>query len=223
MHSAHSISLGSLTFAWPDSAPLINAQTAVIPAGVTGLIGANGAGKTTLGRLIAGQLHPTSGTITGPVNVWTLPQDLPGSQQTAAEVLGIGPARAALARVLAGEGTSSDYDVIGDDWDIAERAMATLAALGLDAVDERIVDRVVATFSGGQAMRIGLAAARLAGSDWTILDEPTNNLDMDSVAVLIQALASHRGALIVVSHDERFVAEVGVERVAETDELLSRP
>ncbi len=78
----------------------------------------------------------------------------------------------------------------------------------------RDAQRVVGTLSGGERLRAGLAAA-LSGPQppWLlILDEPTNHLDIESIEVLERALQQFDGALLVVSHDTRFLRAIGIER-----------
>lgn len=89
------------------------------------------------------------------------------------------------------------FDVIGDDWDIEERAAADLAALGLPTD----LDRAVRTLSGGEAMLAAIVGVRLRGADITLLDERTNNLDLPTRRRLYDLIDSWRGTLIVVSHD----------------------
>ncbi len=80
-------------------------------------------------------------------------------------------------------------------------------------------DRRVGDLSGGERFRATLAALLLAdpAPQLLLLDEPTNNLDFASYDALVSALASYRGALVVVSHDPAFLEDVGVERVVELD------
>ncbi len=82
------------------------------------------------------------------------------------------------------------------------------------------VDRPVRTLSGGERFRVSLARLLLADppAQLLILDEPTNNLDIASVEQLAEALDAYRGALLVVSHDDAFLARIGVETVIELDE-----
>ncbi|MDT9595173.1 ATP-binding cassette domain-containing protein [Nocardioides zeae] len=79
------------------------------------------------------------------------------------------------------------------------------------------VDRPVATLSGGERFRVSLARLLLADppAQLLVLDEPTNNLDLTSVTQLVDALATYRGALLVVSHDHDFLARLGVDVVLE--------
>ncbi|WP_425571695.1 ATP-binding cassette domain-containing protein [Nocardioides aquiterrae] len=78
-------------------------------------------------------------------------------------------------------------------------------------------DRKVGDLSGGERFRATLAALLLAdpAPQLLLLDEPTNNLDFASYDALVSALASYRGALVVVSHDPAFLEDIGVERVVE--------
>ena len=84
-------------------------------------------------------------------------------------------------------------------------------------VDLVAADRVVGSLSGGELFRATLAALLLAepAPRLLLLDEPTNNLDVASVRQLVAALAAYRGALLVASHDEPFLAEIGISRRVE--------
>src|SRR5690606_16780059 len=113
----------------------------------------------------------------------------------------------ALRRALDGEATGSDFDLIGDDWDIEERALAALSELGLH-LSASDLDRNLSSFSGGQATRIGLARAALVGDAWLILDEPSNNLDEDGRALLTTLLTERRGPTLVISHDRTLLTRM---------------
>ena len=77
--------------------------------------------------------------------------------------------------------------------------------------------RLVSTLSGGERFRASLAALLLTdpAPQLLMLDEPTNNLDLASYDALVSALTAYRGALLVVSHDPRFLEDAGVDRVLE--------
>ncbi|WP_345801470.1 ABC-F family ATP-binding cassette domain-containing protein [Microbacterium sp. AZCO] len=81
------------------------------------------------------------------------------------------------------------------------------------------VTRPVSTLSGGERFRVALARLLLADPppQLLVLDEPTNNLDLDTVTQLVDALSSYRGAVLVVSHDDGFLARLGVDLVLELD------
>ncbi|GAA3862748.1 hypothetical protein GCM10022381_03590 [Leifsonia kafniensis] len=76
------------------------------------------------------------------------------------------------------------------------------------------VDRPVSQLSGGERFRVALARLLLADppSQLLILDEPTNSLDLNSISELVDALAGYRGGLLIVSHDDAFLARLGITR-----------
>ena len=82
------------------------------------------------------------------------------------------------------------------------------------------VTRPVGTLSGGERFRVALARLLLAdpAHELLVLDEPTNNLDLDSIEALVSALASSRSGLLVVSHDDAFLARLGIDRWVELTE-----
>src|SRR5688500_3446902 len=169
-----SVSVTDLHFTWPDGTPVLDGLTFALGPGRSGLVGRNGTGKSTLLRLLAGHLSPTSGTVTHTGTLGHLPQDLTlrvGSRVD--EVLGIDGVRRALHAVESGDVTEATLEVVGDDWDVEERAAALLGRLGLDFG----LDRRVGEISGGEGVLLGLAAHLLRRPDVLLLDEPTNNLD----------------------------------------------
>lgn len=203
--------LSDLHFSFADGTAVLAGAQADLPDGVTGLIGANGAGKSTLLRLLTGALVPERGTITAPAVIGVLPQTVGAAPAaTVADALGITGALEALARIEAGDGTPEDFDTVGTDWDVADRAGATLARLGLPGADPA---RPLRTLSGGQARMIALAGLLLAAPDALLLDEPTNDLDAPARARLQEALAVFAGPVIAVSHDLELLGRV--DRIAE--------
>ncbi|GAA1540363.1 ATP-binding cassette domain-containing protein [Brevibacterium picturae] len=211
------ISVSNLGYRLGDDTEIFTSLTASIPAAVVGLVGDNGVGKSTLAKIIAGLLTPTSGSITGAEGAVYIDQLLPHTDDSVASALGITAIRTALSKVLSGAGEPDDFDVIGNDWDIEERALSALADLGL-TLHADALDRRLSAFSGGQAMRIGLARAALAGERWLILDEPSNNLDEAGRRRLITLLRDRSGPTLVISHDRALLS--GVTTIVEmTDQL----
>ncbi len=199
-----SVLLHALSLTWPDGTVALHDITAAFGRGRTGLTGSNGAGKSTLLRLIAGELSPTSGTVTTTGGVGYLRQDLAlDGDQTLADVLGISATRAALGAIIAGDASPENFELVGDDWDIEERALAVLSGLGFTGAGE--LDREVRTLSGGEVVLAGLARLRLAASGVTLLDEPTNNLDRRARELLYSAVRTWSGTLLVVSHDRELL------------------
>jgi len=206
------------------------------PGDVVGVVGANGAGKSTLLRLLAGVDEPQAGTVTlAPADAFVgwLPQEherLPG--ETVAQYVGrrTGCTRAtqemdAAADALAGtspiDGADDPADVYSaalERWlasgaaDLEERLPAVLADLGLDLASET----EMTSLSGGQAARVGLAALLLSRFDIALLDEPTNDLDLDGLERLEAFVRGLRGGVALVSHDREFLARC-VTRVLELD------
>ncbi|MFI9384605.1 ABC-F family ATP-binding cassette domain-containing protein [Kutzneria sp. NPDC052558] len=203
----------ALSFSWPDGTPVFDTLSLTVGAGRTALVAPNGAGKSTLLKLIAGELTPRSGSVTVDGVLGYLPQALPlAGEPTVAEVLEIAPVVAALRAIEAGDAAEDNFTVVGNDWDVEERARAELDRLGLGDVE---LDRRIGTLSGGQVISIGLAAQLLKRPDVLLLDEPTNNLDRDARLRLHAVLRDWKGTLLLVSHDRELLALA--DRVAELD------
>lgn len=194
-----SIVCDAISFEWTDGTPVLSNLDVAFGPGRTGLMGVNGSGKSTLLRLIAGELRPSSGTISVAGEIGYLPQNLPlATGSTVADLLGITARRAALHAIENGDVAAEHFTVIGDDWDVEERARAELDRLGLGHLD---LDRTAATLSGGEVVMTGLAALLIRRPEVLLLDEPTNNLDLDARRRLYAAVRSWSGVLVVVSHD----------------------
>ena len=192
-----------LSFNWPDGASVLSGLTTSFGPGRTGLIGVNGSGKSTLLKLIAGELRPGSGVVRARGEVGYLPQAVAlGTRRTVSDLLGITAARAALHAIEAGETGEDVYAAVGDDWDVEERARAWLDRLGLDHLS---LDDRVERLSGGETILVALAALFLRRPDIMLLDEPTNNLDLDARKRLYDAVASWTGVMVIVSHDRELL------------------
>ncbi|MCR8944354.1 ATP-binding cassette domain-containing protein [Streptomyces sp. OUCMDZ-4982] len=205
------VSCTSLAFSWPDGTEVLSGFDFAVGPGRTGLIGVNGCGKSTLLRLIAGELTPLEGEIKIRGGFGHLPQT--ATLDTALrvdEVLGIAERRAAIDAVEAGDVREELFAVIGDDWDVEQRAQATLDGLGLGHFG---LDRTVGEMSGGECVLLRLAALLLARPGVLLLDEPTNNLDAVARGRLYDAVDAWTGALLVVSHDRELLERV--DRIAD--------
>ncbi|WP_382306554.1 ABC-F family ATP-binding cassette domain-containing protein [Herbiconiux sp. UC225_62] len=209
----------------------------VAPGDVVGVVGANGAGKSTLLRILAGIDAPMEGRVDlAPADAFIgwLPQEherVPG--ETVAEYVGrrtgtalataeMDAAAEALGHtepVAAGAPDPADiYSAALDRWlasgaaDLEERLPVVLAELGLGVAS----DALMTSLSGGQAARVGLAALLLSRFDIVLLDEPTNDLDLDGLERLEGFIRGLRGGVVLVSHDREFLAR-SVTRVLELD------
>jgi len=156
------------------------------------LVGPNGAGKTTLLEAIVGRRRYPRPGVGRPL--------VPTGYLTQRRDDGLEPDATVLETVRAAAPAALPQEV-----------RAGLARFRLRAEH---VDRPVGALSGGERFRLVLARLLLAdpAPQLLMLDEPTNDLDLDSLEQLTAALAGYRGALIVVSHDQRFLDEIGVTR-----------
>ncbi|MEU6659067.1 ABC-F family ATP-binding cassette domain-containing protein [Streptomyces sp. NPDC046821] len=207
-----SLTTSGLSFRWQDGTPVFDQLSLTIGRGRTGLVGTNGTGKSTLLRLLAGQLAPSQGSVTVGGSLAHLPQNITlDTTLRVDQALGIADRRAALRAIENGDVREEHFDAIGDDWDVEERALATLGSLGLGGVE---LDRTVGQLSGGETILLRLAALLLERPDVLLLDEPTNNLDVFARRRLYEAVDSWRsGVLVVVSHDRELLERV--DRIAE--------
>ena len=198
-----------------------------------GVLGRNGAGKSTLLRVLAGLEAPTSGAVErapAALTVGYLTQEVdPEEGEPTAVYLrrktGLARAEEALDRALAalelasGPAELAAYDAAlsemlalgGDDHDV--RVPRVLADLGVPAT---VVDRPVAQLSGGQQVKVNLAAVLLSRFDVLLLDEPTNNLDFDGLERLGRFLDGADAGVVLVSHDRALLGD-HTTHIAEID------
>ncbi|MFF7674173.1 ABC-F family ATP-binding cassette domain-containing protein [Actinacidiphila glaucinigra] len=203
----------------------------VAPGDVIGLVGANGAGKSTLLRMLAGLSAPEQGQLRlspPTATVGHLPQEperRPGETVRAflARRTGVAAAQAALdtatqALVDGAPGADDAYNDGLERWlalggaDLDERAEEVGEALGLGVG----LDMPMTALSGGQAARAGLASLLLSRYDVFLLDEPTNDLDLDGLERLETFVKGLKAGTVLVSHDREFLART-VNRVVELD------
>jgi ATPase subunit of ABC transporter with duplicated ATPase domains len=204
----------------------------VAPGDVIGVVGANGAGKSTLLSLLAGVSRPVAGSVScAPRDAFVglLPQEherVPGETVAAYVARRTGATDATEAMEIAAGALGSDepgadeaYAVAFDRWmasgaaDLDDRVAPVLADLGLDVGP----DALMTSLSGGQAARVALAALLLSRFDVVLLDEPTNDLDLDGLERLEAFVRGLRGGVVLVSHDREFLARC-VTRIVELDQ-----
>ena len=180
-----------LSFAYPGGRPIVSDFTADILRGERiGILGRNGAGKTTLLNLLTGRLAPSSGSVT------------PG---TGVEMAFLDQLRGELKDDLTvGENIASDRDevVVGG---VRKHVYSYLADFLFPP--ERVRTPVKA-LSGGERARLMLAKLFLRPANLLVMDEPTNDLDIETLELLEEQLLADRGTLLLVSHDREFLDNV---------------
>ncbi|MCX5229933.1 ABC-F family ATP-binding cassette domain-containing protein [Streptomyces sp. NBC_00233] len=203
----------------------------VAPGDVIGLVGVNGAGKSTLLRLLAGLDTPEEGELRlspPTAAVGHLPQE-PERRvgETVREFLarrtGVAAAQTAMDEATQGlvdgtPGADDAYAISLERWlnlggaDLDERAEEVADSLGLTVG----LDQPMTSLSGGQAARAGLASLLLSRYDVFLLDEPTNDLDLDGLERLEGFVKGLRAGTVVISHDREFLTRT-VTKVLELD------
>jgi len=182
-----------------------------------GLLGRNGAGKTTLLKVLAGEIIPETGErwLRPGTRIAWLQQVLPeADEQTVYDVVASGlaetgrllaeyhhmvqeeqPEMKALARV-------QQQLEAQDGWRLQQRVETTISQLDLPA------DASMSELSGGWRRRVALAQALVSKPDLLLLDEPTNHLDIPAIRWLEEQLQNFKGALVLITHDRRFLQNV---------------
>ncbi len=225
------ISINGLTVAYGGYTLLDSIDFHISEKDKIGLVGKNGAGKSTIMKLICGLQNPTSGSIDKPndLRIGYLPQIMEHHkgrtvmEETLTAFDHITEIQAELDSVNAQLAERTDYEsneylsLINRLNDLTDAmamsqsepldVLAQKTLLGLGFKDEDF-GRKTETFSQGWNMRIELAKILLSEPDILLLDEPTNHLDIESIEWLEDYLKSHRGALLLVSHDRRFLDTV---------------
>ncbi|MER6105215.1 ribosomal protection-like ABC-F family protein [Streptomyces sp. NPDC001832] len=204
---------------------VLDSVTCSLAAGErTGIIGENGSGKTTLLRVLAGLERPDQGEVVihADGGVGYLPQDgrlPPGA--TVQEVIdrALGELRAIEQRMRRLEAAMADGDESGMDeygelltvfelrggYEADARVERALHGLGLGLLDR---GRTVGSLSGGEQVRLRLAAVLAASPEVLLLDEPTNHLDEEALGWLEEHLRTRRGTTVAVCHDRVFLERV---------------
>ncbi|NGQ93789.1 ABC-F type ribosomal protection protein [Brevibacillus sp. SYP-B805] len=201
------------------------------------LVGANGAGKSTILKIALGACERDSGDIllAPHCEIGYLPQVVASHEkqtveqlirESQRELVALEKRLQALAATLqhlpasAAEAVLAEYGELLErferrgGYEIEHRTAYVLQGLGLAHLPK---DRRIATLSGGEKTRVGLAALLISSPDLLLLDEPSNHLDLTAIRWLESYLKSFQGALLFSSHDRRFVNEIAT-KIIEIDE-----
>lgn len=179
-----------------------------------GLVGRNGSGKSTFLKILAGELKPDSGDVTGRRDLltgylsqdFTLDPDLTVEQNIRAgaqHVLDAIKEFESLPALSNRHEKIEHYIQLHDGWNLDTRIATAMSKLGCPPGDNSI-----SNLSGGEKRRVALCRALISQPDLLILDEPTNHLDAESIEWLGEFLKSYPGAMVLVTHDRYFLDEI---------------
>ena len=172
-------------------------STRVLRGDRLAIIGPNGAGKSTLVKVLLGQLAPDAGEVKLGTNL---------------EIAYLDQTRAALKP---GQTLWETLAPLGGDQIMVHDRPRHVAAYAKDFLfDERQLRQPVESLSGGERNRLLLARALAQPANLLVLDEPTNDLDMDTLDLLEELLADYDGTLILVSHDRDFIERLATSTIA---------
>ncbi len=185
------IKVEGVSFAYGNGAPVVRDFTTDVLRGERiGVIGENGTGKTTLLKLLTGQLAPTAGSVTLGTRV-----EMAFFDQLHAQLDPESTVKEVVAKdrdaVTVGGVTKHVFAYLADFLFTPERARTPVKAL-----------------SGGEKARLLLARLFLKPSNLLVMDEPTNDLDVETLELLEEQLLNYKGTLLVVSHDRTFLDNV---------------
>jgi ATP-binding cassette subfamily F protein uup len=180
----------------PDKVIVQGFSATILRGDKVGLIGPNGAGKTTLLKMILGDLVPTSGSV---------------RQGTKLEVAYFDQMRTGLNL----EATLADTISPGSEWvEFAGQRKHVMSYLNDFLFSPERANSPVRTLSGGERNRLLLARLFALPANVLVLDEPTNDLDIDTLELLEELLQSYKGTVFLVSHDRRFLDNVVTSTIA---------
>lgn len=185
----------NLTMAYGDKLLFENVNFKLPPGGIIGVIGANGAGKSTLFKLLVGQIQPTAGSITLGDTVKLAYVD----QQRELE------ADKSILQVVSG---GNDIIEVGNN---TINARAYISRFNFSGEDQ---SKLVKNLSGGERNRVHLACMLKEGGNVLLLDEPSNDLDVNTLRALENAIMNFAGCAVVISHDRFFLDRIVTHMLA---------
>lgn len=200
MKTTPRITLNNVTFHLPNSPVQLNDINLSFEKLKYGVIGLNGVGKTTFLQLLSGSLVPNSGSIQRIGTVIALPQSYSSfsERNRVCDILEVTPILSALHHINIGSADEKYFDIVSDNWDIEMRITEALTFFKLWPLDMAMPFNQL---SGGQKTKLFLAKTLIFPTDFILLDEPTNNLDIQSRGILYKYIEESSKGMVIVSHD----------------------
>ena len=223
------LQLKNISLAFGDVALLDHVEFTIEPGERIALIGRNGTGKSSLMKILASQAVADDGVIsfTPGLNVAMVLQE-PDFDASLTVFDAVASGLGEVSRDLIAyheathRATEGDEDALhqmaemqtrlesNNGWQLNNRVSQALSRLSMDE------DTLIGALSGGMKKRVAMARALVANADLLLLDEPTNHLDIEGISWLEEAVKSFAGAVLVVSHDRRFLDNIAT-RIVELD------
>jgi sulfate-transporting ATPase len=186
----------NLTKSYGDRMLIENLEFSLPPGGIVGVIGPNGAGKTTLFKMITGQDKPDSGTI------------------TLGETVKLGYVDQSRDSLKADATVWQEISDGNDEIILGKHSVSSRAYVGRFNFKGSDQQKKVGQLSGGERNRVHLAKMLKQGANVILLDEPTNDLDVDTLRALELALLEFAGCAVVISHDRWFLDRIATHIMA---------
>merc|ERR1712142_702301 len=184
------LGLYNVTFGYEDQPPLFkNVEFGIDMESRVAIVGPNGVGKSTFLKLLLGDIEPVKGEVRKNLR------------------LKIGRFDQHSGEHLTAEESPAEYLMRLFNLPV-EKARKQLGSFGLQSHAHTVMMK---DLSGGQKARVALAELTLSAPDVVVLDEPTNNLDIESIDALAEAITEYEGGVIIVSHDERLIRETNCQ------------
>ena len=196
--------LQNVSLSFGEKVLIRDLSTTILRGDKIGLLGPNGAGKTTLLKLILGELEPDSGTVRRGTNLQVAYFDQ-------------------MREAIDPEATLEDFISPGSEWiEIGNQRKHVKSYLGDFLFSPRRALSPVKSLSGGERNRLLLARLFASPANVLVLDEPTNDLDMETLELLEELLQTYDGTVFLVSHDRAFVDNVVTQIIAAEGQGLWR-
>lgn len=195
-----SITVQQLSYIHPDQDVLFQDISFSVQQGQkVALIGNNGSGKSTLMQMMAGRLSVSSGEIISSSVPYYVPQHFGQyNQLSVAEALQIDKKLKALHAILDGDASLENFNGLADDWNIEERATASMSSWGLNHIE---LSQNMNSLSGGEKTKVFLAGIEIHSPEIILMDEPTNHLDLKSRKRLNDFILNSNETMVIISHD----------------------